>query len=116
MASLSDDLDRFLKTDGLKILFGSDVVRTGTCEPLTTDDIDGLCSMNLDELDKDRLENLMDKAEDLRENLEDEEPDDEASEAYGLWEDRLSEVDDFIDRIRNRLDDLDLLPSRAEIT
>ena len=112
MSSLTDDLDRFLKTDGLRIIFDSKGVRTEPYEPLTVNDIDDLSSMDLDKLDTDHLKDLMGKAEDLRDNLDDDEPDDdepddEDSEEYDLWEDRLSEVEDFIDRIQDRLDELE---------
>ena len=107
MSSLSDDLDRFLKTDGLRIIFASNSVRTAPCKPLTVNDIGGLRGMDLDELDADRLWDLMDSAEDLRDSLEDGEPGGEDSGEYDLWEDRLSEVEDFIGRIQDRLDELE---------
>lgn len=48
---------------------------------------------------------LLDLAEDLLDELEDEEPDDENSNEYDLWSNRLSETEDFIDRIQGRLDE-----------
>ena len=107
MADLTNDLDKFLKTDGLRILIESGVVRTEPYEPLTVDDIDDFADMNLDGLDADHLEDLLDSAEDLRDELEDDEPEDEDSEEYNLWSDRLSETEDFIDRIQGRLDELE---------
>lgn len=104
MADLTNDPDKFLKTDGLRILIESGVVRTEPYEPLTVDDIDDFADMDLDDLDTDRLEDLLYMAEDLRDDLEDDEPDDEDSEEYNLWSDRLSETEDFIDRIQYRLD------------
>ena len=105
MASLSDDLDKFLKTDGLRIIMDSKGVRTEPYEPLTVNEISDFADMNLDILDTDALEDLKDKAEELRDDLESEEPDDEASEEHDLWEDRISETEDFIDRIRERLNE-----------
>ena len=55
MGSLTSDLDRFLKTDGLRILIESGAVRTGPWEPLTADDIEDFAFMNLDALDRDTL-------------------------------------------------------------
>ena len=105
MSSLTNDLDRFLKTDGLRILIESGAVRTEAYKPLTMEDIGGFAAMDLDSLDTDRLEDLLDRAEDLLEELEDGEPDGGDSEAHGLREDRLSETEDLIDRIRDRLDE-----------
>ena len=107
MASLTNDLDRFLKTDGLRILIESGVVRTEPYEPLTVDDIDDFAAMDLDEIDADHLEDLLEKAEDLRDELEDGEPDDEGNEEHNLWENRLFETEEFIDRIQDRLDELE---------
>ena len=72
MGNLKNDLDRFLKTDGIRILIESGVVRVEPWEPLTEDDIDDLASMNLDNLDTARLEDLQKKAEDLLDELEEE--------------------------------------------
>ena len=107
MGNLSDDLDRFLKTDGLRIVFDSQGIRTETYEPLTEEDIDDFDSMDLSNLNEEELENLYDKADALRDDLEDKEPEDEGSKEYSLWEDRLSATEDFIDRIEERLDDLE---------
>ena len=107
MSSLTNDLDRFLKTDGLRILIESGAVRTEAYKPLTMEDIGGFAAMDLDSLGTDRLEDLLDRAEDLLEELEDGEPDGGDSEAHGLREDRLSETEDLIDRIRDRLDELE---------
>ena len=107
MGNPNDDLDRFLKTDGLRILIESGAVRTEAYKPLTMEDIGGFAAMDLDSLDADRLEDLLDRAEDLLEELEDGEPDGGDSEAHGLREDRLSETEDLIDRIRDRLDELE---------
>lgn len=107
MGNLNDDLDRFLKTDGLRILIESGAIRTEPYEPLTVEDIDDFADMDLDELDADHLEDLLDKAEDLHDDLEDDEPDNPESEEYSLWAYRLSETMDFIYRIQERLDELE---------
>ena len=107
MGNLSDDLDRFLKTDGLRIIYDSQGFRTEPYEPLTEEDIDDFDSMDLSNLNEEELEDLYDKADALRDDLEDKEPEDENSEEYSIWEDRLSATEDFINRIQERLDDLE---------
>ena len=105
MSNLVNDLDIFLKTDGLRILIESGAVRTEPYEPLTVDDIDDFAEMDLANKTTEDLEFLLDRAEDLLDELEDEEPDDENSNEYDLWSNRLSETEDFIDRIQGRLDE-----------
>ena len=106
MGSIFDDLDRFLKTDGVKIVMDASGIRAGPYEPLTIDDIDDFDCMNLEELDESSLENLLDKVEELRDELEDDEPEEE-SEDHKLWEARICETEYFIDRIQDRLDELE---------
>lgn len=105
MGNISEDLDKFLKTEGLRIIIDSNGIKTKSYEPLTVDDIDDFDDMDLDNLDIDALESLMSKAEDLQDELEDDEPDDEGSEVHNLWKSRLFEIEDFIDRIQDRLDE-----------
>ena len=80
-------------------------VRTEAYEPLTMEDIGGFAAMDLDSLGADRLEDLLDRAEDLLDELEDDEPGGGDSEEHDLRKDRLSETEDFIGRIRDRLDE-----------
>ena len=103
MGSLTSDLDRFLKTDGLRILLESGAVRAEPYKPLTVDDIGGFAAMDLETLDTNRLEDLLEKAEDLRDTLEEQEPGIENSAEHDLWENRLSETEDFIDRLRGTM-------------
>lgn len=105
MADLTNDLDKFLKTDGLRILIESGIVRTEPYKPLSVNDIDYFVDMDLDELCTNHLEDLLDKAEDLRDELEDSEPENEGSVEHDLWENNLSEIENFIDRIQDRLDE-----------
>lgn len=107
MGNLSDDLDRFLKTDGLRIVYDSHGVRIETYEPLTEEDIEDFDCMDLSNLNEDELEDLFDKADELRDDLEDKEPEDEDSKEYNLWKTHLSATEEFIDRIQERLDDLE---------
>ena len=93
MGSLSNDLEKFLKFDGVRILIESGAVRTEPWESLKVEDIDDFAGMELKGLNEEALEDLMDKVEDLRSELEDDEP--EESEEHDLWEDRISECEDF---------------------
>ena len=107
MGCLNDDLERFLKTEGVRMMMASEKKSAADCEPLTEEDIEDLDSMILEGLDKAALEDLMAKAENLRDDLEDWEPEDEDSGGYGLWEDRLCAVEDFIDRVGERVEELE---------
>ena len=106
MGCLNDDLERFLKTEGVRMIRDSEKKSAADCEPLTEEDIEDLDSMILEGLDKAALEDLMAKAENLRDDLEDREPEDEGSEEYDLWEDRLCAVEDFIDRVGNIVEEI----------
>ena len=75
-------------------------------EPLTEEDIEDLECMELDELDRDSLENLLDKAEDLLDEIYDHEPIDMGEEAHDIWDLQLSEVEDFIDRVKSRIEEM----------
>ena len=74
-------------------------------EPLTEEDIEDFECMDLEGLDKEGLADLLDKAEDLLDEMYDREPIDMGQEAHDIWDMRLSEVEDFIDRIREKLDE-----------
>ena len=103
MGCLIDDLDRFLRTEGIRIVAGSGGIRAGGV-PLSEEDIDGLSSMDLDGKDRADLEDLLDSAEDLRDDLEDLPPEEESSEEYALWDSCLANLVNFIDRVLERLD------------
>ena len=106
MGCLNDDLERFLRTEGVRMMMDSEKKSAADCEPLTEEDIEDLDSMILEGLDKAALEDLMAKAENLRDDLEDREPEDEGSEEYDLWEDWLCAVEDFIDRVEEMVENL----------
>ena len=57
MSNLSDDLDRFLKTDGIRILIESGTVRTEPYEPLTEDDIENFDATTIRLISKKRNKN-----------------------------------------------------------
>ena len=77
---------------------------TESFERLTEDDIDDLEFMYLEELDSATLEFLTAQAEELRRKLESREPEDKSEEERNLREDRISEIDDFLDRVREQVD------------
>lgn len=76
-------------------------------EPLTEEDIEDLECMELDELDRDSLAELLDRAQDLLDEMYSREPIDMGDEAHDIWDLQLSEVEDFIDRVKSRMDELD---------
>lgn len=73
-------------------------------EPLTEEDIEDFECMDLESLDREALEDLLDKAEDLMDEMYGNEPIDMGEEAHDIWDMQLSEIEDFIDRIRERMD------------
>lgn len=107
MGSLSDDLERFLRSDGIRILVESGTVKVEPYESLTENDIDDFDSMDIENLNLDDLEYLLDRVEDLQDTLEEKEPEDEESEAHACWDDQMSKTENFIDEIRDRIDDLE---------
>ena len=105
MSCLNDDLEKFLKSDGLRILMDSGIMQIRQADPLSAEETEELAAMDLDGMSRKELEELQDQAEDLLDDLEDEEPEDEDSEEYDDWEDKLSDVEAFISRIQERLDE-----------
>jgi len=93
MGNAHDDLDKFLKTDGIRIIINSKDMKTKPIEPLTLDGI-RIDSINLDVLKPEELRDLMENATELEADLRI----------------KLSELDDFMDKIEERLDD----PETAE--
>ena len=73
-------------------------------EPLTPEDIEDFECMDLENLDLESLLDLLDKAEDLMDEMYNLEPVDMGEEAHDIWDMQLSEVEDFIDRIREQMD------------
>ena len=102
MGNPTDDLDRFLKTAGIRIAGG---MQAGPFEPLAVDDISRFASMDLKSMGRNELASLQYRLEDLRDDLEDREPADKSSEEYRLWDRRLCAVEDFLDRVLDRLED-----------
>lgn len=107
MSSLTSDLDRFLKSDGIRILIDSEGVKAEPLNPLSEEDIEGFASMDPDTMSEDELETLQYRLEDLRDDMEDREPKDRTGEAYRTWDARLSAVEDFLDRVLDRLEELE---------
>lgn len=60
----------------------------------------------VEELDAEELAELRGKIEDLIAELDAEEPKNENSEAYDLWAEKHEDLEDILDEILDRLDDL----------
>ena len=105
MGNLNNDLEKFLKSDGMRILMESGVVSVAANESLTDEEIENFISVDLDSLDVEELKDLQEKAEDLRDKVEMNEPEDEDSDEYDLWESQIIRIDDFLDDILDRLDE-----------
>ena len=73
-------------------------------QPLADDDIDDFQSINLQQLDDEELKILQYRLEDLRNDMEDREPEDRHSEEYRSWDRRLSLVEDFLDSVQDLIE------------
>jgi len=104
MANITNDLDRFLKTDGVRILEESGALHPDFGDPLTMEDIDDFSSMNLENLTADDLEDLIMKVTDVLDELTRNGP---AAETDELRNYRISETRAFRDRILRQLDVLE---------
>ena len=103
MGNLDKDLEKFLKSDGMRILMESGIVSVRCSDPLSEEEIDALDSTDLDTMSREELEELQDRAEDLINELEDSEPEDEDSQEHSDWEDKLSDIEGLIDQIEEKL-------------
>ena len=103
MGNMIDDLDKFLKTDGIRILTDSGAIRAEPHKPLPDSSMEDLTFLSPDGPNADQLTGLLAQAEGLRDDLICEGPAGESEDARILWNDRLSRTEDFIDRIRSRL-------------
>ena len=104
MGCLSDDLDRFLKTEGIRILSFPGRNRTGSWRPLSEEETEGFRSIHPETFGSGDLECLMDRLDVLLDALERREPKDRNSEAYSQWEDRMWETERLMDRVQDCLD------------
>ena len=71
--------------------------------PLTADEIDTLDEVDLDQLDERELKCLYERVRLTYPILEAEEPKDEDSKAYQLWQESLETLDDYLDELTERL-------------
>ena len=77
----------------------------GALSALEDAEVSVSCSFDdedLDDMDRDELEA---KLEELRDELDDQEPDDCLSDAYDAWEERCEELDSRIEELEELLDD-----------
>ena len=91
MCSLREDLDRFLKTDGARIIMNSDRTRVKPYQPPVIDGYGTVSEIDPEDLDEDSLKDLLVKAQNLQSELEE----------------QLSDTEDLIDRILDHLDEPD---------
>ena len=103
MGCLNDDLDRFLKTDGIRIVREAGGVRRAPARRLTERDIERFSAAKPERMSLRALKDLREQAEDLRDEIEEGEPKDKGGEAHARWDRRLSAAEDFLDEIRDRL-------------
>ena len=93
MGSLSDDLDRFLKTDGIRIIMDAGGICTEPLRLLTEEELRNFQSIDISSMNAEELEDLRFRLEDLLDEPEEQE--------------RLSEIEDFLDKVTEYLDELE---------
>ena len=87
MGSLTEDLDRFLKTDGIRILGNRKPVRSRPPVSLTENSVRSPGSADLKSMNKKELEDLYSRLKNLQARLEN----------------RLCHIENLMDRIEDRL-------------
>ena len=78
--------------------------------PLTENDIGGFNSIDLDKMNMEELKALQYRLEDLRYDMECNEPSDPGSVEYRFWDRRLSKVEDFLDDVQDLVEKLEGAP------
>ena len=101
MAQMDNNLEKFLKAEGLRIIFDANGIREKTFTPLTVEDIPKFEDMDLESMDAEDLDLLRDQLEDLLDTLEEDEPDEEEGDAYDRWEEQIDAVESFLDEVRD---------------
>ena len=71
--------------------------------PLTMQELDALDDLDLDALDAPAMRKLLARVELTYPVLESQEPEDDTSEEYLLWQENLETLDDYIDELTERL-------------
>lgn len=71
--------------------------------PLTAEELDGLDELDLDMMDKAALSSLLERIRLTYPVLEAQEPEDDESEEYLLWQENLETLDDYLDELTERL-------------
>ena len=104
MAQMDNNLEKFLKTEGLRIIFDANGIQEETYTPLSVEDIPSFGGMDLESMDAEDLDLLRDQLEDLLDTLEEDEPEEEDSEVHDQWEEQISSVESFLDEVRDCLD------------
>ncbi len=71
--------------------------------PLAAEELDGLDELDLDKMDKAALSGLLERIRLTYPVLEAQEPEDDESEEYLLWQENLETLDDYLDELTERL-------------
>ena len=71
--------------------------------PLTAEELDALDDLDLDRLDKRELRQLYERIRLTYPILVSQDPEDDGSEGYMLWEESLEMLDDYLDELTERL-------------
>ena len=64
-------------------------------------------SLEVNDIPEDKLEDILAQIEDIYSDLEQEEPEDADSEEYYEWSEMLEALDDLMDEIQERIDEMD---------
>ena len=89
MSNMRDDLDRFLKTEGLRMIMGPRAAGNGPRRTLTLKGFGPVSDIRPEELDGNRLNELLDAAEAKQRELEN----------------QLDALEELIDSVEARLED-----------
>lgn len=102
------DFDGDGKLDGSEKAFGFAAIMGALSELEAEAEVSMSCSFDeegLDDMDREELEVELDELRELRDELDDQEPDDCLSDAYDAWEERCEELDSRIAEIEELLGD-----------
>lgn len=83
--------------------------------PLTENDIGGFNSIDLDKMKIEELKVLQYRLEDLRYDMECNEPADSSSIEYRFWDRRLCKVEDFLDDVQDLIEKLGSAPGQRPV-
>ena len=71
--------------------------------PLTAEELDALDELDLDAMDETALRTLLERVRLTYPVIEAQEPEDDETEDYLLWQESLETLDDYLDELTERL-------------